>query len=433
MLLIYTPKITPRVEYSFKHICKRILNIEIGLTNDENDFRSYEGAKISYGKKPLDAEVFFQSAGFLEQQGIETVEIIVKPWEETFCFFSVSQISSLPFDIFSASFYMLSRYEEYLPHVKDEKGRFTAVESLAHKEGFLMQPVVDIWAYKFRNVLLAHFPELLLETKPKEMSITSLIEASEPFIYAQKGIFRTIVGVLTDLLNGKFRKLLTRTKVILRLKRDPYDTFKWIVNTLKHSNFKVIVFFMLGEATSINKSMNFHRKKLKLLIKYINDYTETGLIFSFKSLKNPELLKKEKKHLESITHRAVQSSINAELLVNLPEIYRQLIELEVRNDYTMVFSDMPGFRAGTCTPFLFYDLDYEVKTPLLLHPVAAHTQMFSAAKYSNSKERTVNELLKAVASVNGHFLMIFSNKDFSSDSQSQIWKKIFSEKLNSYN
>lgn len=430
MLVIYTPKITPRIEYSFKHICKRILGLEIQFTSDTEEFIKYQGVKISYDKKPLHDELFFQAAGFLDQQGIETVEIIVKPWEETVGFFSVSQQSRLPFDIFSASFYMLSRYEEYLPHVKDEKGRFTARESLAYNEGFLMQPVVDIWAYKFRKVLSAHFPDLILEIKPQQMSVTSLIEASEPFIYAQKGIFRTIIGSVADLLSGNFRKLFMRAKVILRIKRDPGDTFKWIVNTTKHSNFKSIVFFMLGEATAINKSMNFHRKKLKLLIKYTNDYTETGLIFSFKSLTNPELLKKEKNHLESITHRAVESSINAELLVNLPEIYRQLIELEVKNDYTMVFSDMPGFRAGTCTPFLFYDLDYEIKTPLMLQPVAAHTQMFSAAKYSNSKERTINELLKVVNSVNGHFIMIFSNNDFSATPQNQVWRKFFSEKFN---
>ena len=26
-----------------------------------------------------------------------------------------------------------------------------------------------------------------------------------------------------------------------------------------------------------------------------------------------------------------------------------------------------GFRAGTCTPFLFYDLDFEIQTPLLIY------------------------------------------------------------------
>ena len=34
----------------------------------------------------------------------------------------------------------------------------------------------------------------------------------------------------------------------------------------------------------------------------------------------------------------------------------------------MGYPDTIGFRASTCTPFLFYDLDFEVQTPLMIHP-----------------------------------------------------------------
>src|SRR5204863_517356 len=42
-----------------------------------------------------------------------------------------------PFDIFAASFYLLSRYEEYLPHQKDIYGRYAHQNSLAFKENVL--------------------------------------------------------------------------------------------------------------------------------------------------------------------------------------------------------------------------------------------------------------------------------------------------------
>ena len=45
----------------------------------------------------------------------------------------------IPFDVFSATFFLVSRYEEYLPHVKDDYGRFLATESLAFKEDFLQE------------------------------------------------------------------------------------------------------------------------------------------------------------------------------------------------------------------------------------------------------------------------------------------------------
>lgn len=429
MLLIHARKVTPRISYIFKHICLRILGLDISFTTALEDFISYPGAKISYGKKALGNELFFQSSGLLEQQGIESIDITVKKWEETYCFFSVSPNSGLPFDVFSASFYMLSRYEEYLPHVKDDIGRFMATESLAYQNGFLHQPVVDIWSYKFKSKLQSAFPEL--EFRKQDTKVHAVVEASRPNAYRQKGFFRTLIGYMDDLFHGKFKNLVARTQVLVGLKRDPLDTFKWIINTARHSNFRLSTFFLLGEAQNFEESLNTQGHNFKLLLKYVSDYKEVGLIFSYSALSDHDKLKKEKREMEHITNRDLVSSLNAGFLVNLPEIYRHLVELEVRNDFTMVFRETEGFRAGTCTPFLFYDLDYEIKTPLMLHPAAMTTFAFEK-KYSTDVEKVVNNYLAEVERVNGTFLMIFSNKNFSRTPENKIWRKIFSERLSQY-
>ena len=429
MLLVYTQKTTPRISYIFKHICLRILGVEVLFTSVIEEFISHTGPKISYGKKPMGNELFFQSYGLLEQQGFDFIEISVKKWENTVGFFAVSGNSSLPFDIFSASFYMISRYEEYLPHVKDEMGRFMASESLAFKEGFLQQPVVDIWAYIFKNKLLEAFPEMIF--RKKKLIVHPVIEAAQPFAYKQKGIFRSVVGYFNSFLKGKFRNIIARSQVILGVKRDPLDTFKWIVNKATRSKFNLTVFFLLGNSLVFDESMNTHRQKFKMLIKYVSDYKEVGLIFSFNSLNDYEMLKNEKRRMEEITNRSLESSINSEFLVNLPDIYRHLVELEVKRDFTMVFRDTVGFRAGTCTPFLFYDLDYEIKTPLIVHPAAMTTLAFQT-KYASDIEKVVGNILKTVENVNGTFTIIFSNKDFSSAESNKVWRNIFSEKLQEY-
>ncbi|MGO3184191.1 MAG: DUF7033 domain-containing protein [Aequorivita sp.] len=429
MLLIYTQKLTPRISYIFKHICLRILAIDVTFTSGIEEFIAHGGPKISYGKKPLGNELFFQSYGLLEQQGLEAVEFTVKKWDNTYGFFAVSSSSGLPFDIFSSSFYMITRYEEYLPHVKDDMGRFMASESLAYKEGFLQQPIVDIWAYLFKDRLLKAFPEL--EFPERKMLIHPIIEASQTYAYKQKGLFRTVVGYVNSLFRGEFRKIIARTQAIMGFKRDPLDTFKWIVNIANKSNFDLTIFFLLGNSVSFNESMNTHRQKFKMLIKYVADYKEVGLIFSYNSLSNYEMLKIEKRRMQEITNRSLVSSMNSEFLVNLPDIYRHLVELQVKRDFTMVFRNTIGFRAGTCTPFLFYDLDYEVKTPLVIHPSAMTTSAFHQ-KYASDIEKTVNNSIAAVEKVNGTFTMIFSNKDFSVIESDKVWRKIFSEKLQQY-
>jgi hypothetical protein len=187
----------------------------------------------------------------------------------------------------------------------------------------------------------------------------------------------------------------------------------------------------LGNALSFNESMNTHRQKFKLLIKYVSDYKDVGLIFSFNALSDYDVLKSEKRRMEEITNRALGSSMNSEFLVNLPDIYRHLVELEINRDFTMVFRNTAGFRAGTCTPFLFYDLDYEIKTPLVVHPSAMTTFAFHK-KYASDIEKTVNNTIAEVEKVNGTFSMIFSNKDFSSEESNKVWRSIFSEKLQEY-
>ena len=324
---------------------------------------------------------------------------------------------------------MITRYEEYLPHVKDEVGRFMASESLAFKHGFLQQPIVDIWAHLFKAKLLETFPEM--EFPEKKITIHPVIVASQPYAYKQKGVFRSVIGYLDSFFHGKFRNILNRTQVILGLKRDPLDTFKWLINKATRRNFNLTVFFLLGNALSFNESMNTHRQKFKMLIKFVADYKEVGLIFSFGALSNYEILKTEKRRMEEITNRALSSSMNSEFLVNLPDIYRHLVELEVKGDFTMVFRDTVGFRAGTCTPFLFYDLDYEIKTPLVVHPIAMTTLAFQK-KYASDIEKTVNNTLAAVEKVNGTFTMIFSNSDFSSEENNKVWRKILAEKLQEY-
>jgi hypothetical protein len=117
MLLVYTHKITPRLTYVFKHICLRILGVEVRFTTKIEDFIAHDSIKMSYTKQPLSSEVFVKSSDLLFEIGLSDVEINIQPWENTKCFFSTPEKSSLPFDIFAASFYLLSRYEEYLPHV----------------------------------------------------------------------------------------------------------------------------------------------------------------------------------------------------------------------------------------------------------------------------------------------------------------------------
>lgn len=427
MLVIYVQKLSPRIDYVFKHICTRILGLPIQFSNTIETFISHPGPKFSYGKQPLGNELFIQSHGLLNQQGFEDVEVHVRLWENTIGFFHTSDKSKLPYDIFAAAFYLLSRYEEYLPHVKDELGRFPASESLAYKEGFLHEPVVDQWAYIFKKVLQEHFPDM--EFPERRFRIHNLIEAKRPFEFLQRGVLRNIIGFAADLYKFRLRRIFLRVQVLLGLRKDPYDTFTWILNNARHSAANHTVFFMFGEGFSFREDFNTKRDRFKRLVKYVGDYEDVGLVFSFHSLRDYEKLKEEKDLLEDVTHRSLRHSFNDRQLVDLPSIYRHLLELEVTNDYTQFYFDQLGFRAGTCTPFLFYDLDYEVKTPLVLQPVMGKSLSLKFGKETDI-EGKVMAIFNKVQEVQGAFIFQFSNRDFEAKRENKTWRYLFSEKFN---
>lgn len=431
MLLVYTHKITPRLRYVFKQICTRILGIPVDFTTKVEEFKAYNSLKLSYTRQPLGNEIFIRSHELLFQQGLSDVEINVQDWEQTKCFFPTNEKSSLPYDIFAASFYLLCRYEEYLPHVKDEYGRFTGTESLAFKSGFLNQPVVDIWAYKLKAVLQQYYIDF--EFPFKAYTVQPIIDVPMAYYFKQKGLLRSIGGTLNDLIGLKLKRFYHRYLVLAGFKRDPYDTFKWIINKQKASKYKFIVFFLIGEYSTYDKNINVNKKKFVSLIKSVADYCKVGLKASYFALNDLEILKKEKKKMESIVNYELEASRNSFSKINLPESYRNLIELEIKEDYTMGYLNQVGFRAGTCTPFLFYDLDYEVQSPLIIH--SFHCIDYALLKKQSflDKKEELQRLIYQVKQVNGVFTPIFHNYAFGDEERWKGFRDLFTLILESAN
>lgn len=431
MLLVYTHKITPRLTYAFKHIVLRILNVPVSFTTKVEEFIAHDSMKISYTKHLLSSELFIRSHDLLFEQGLSDVDINVQDWGTTKCFFATSDKSSLPFDIFAATFYLLSRYEEYLPQVKDGYGRFLASESLAYKENFLHQPVVDIWAYKFREVLKKHFPDFEFPTR--SYNIQPVIDVPVAYYFKEKGVMRTIGETFNDVFTLKLKQLYRRYQSLAGFKRDPYDTFKWIVTKQKQTADKFIVFFLIGEYSTYDKNININNKRFASLIKDVGDYCKIGLKVSYLALDNMEMLKTEKRKMEATTNYPLEASRHSFSKLNLPETYRNLIELEIKQDFTMGYINYLGFRAGTCTPFQFYDLDYEVQTPLQINPF--HVVDYALLKRQSllDKKQDLQRLIQEVKNVDGTFVPVFHNYAFSDFDRWKGFRELFKMILDSVN
>ena len=429
MILIYTHKITPRIRYIFRHILSRILLIPVSFTSKIEEFVAHDGPKISYTKMPLGNEFFIKSNDLLFEQGVNDLEISMQKWDDIPCFFATNVRSTIPFDIFAASFYLISRYEEYLPHVKDIHGRYTATQSLAFKYRFLEKPVVDIWAFKLLKILQEKFPNYTF--KKRAYKFISTIDVDNAFAYKHKSFIRSVGGFFKDLIHLKLVEVWSRLIVLLNFKNDPFDTFPKLLRLKKEMNINTIFFFLIGNYTSFDTNVSASKKKFRLLIKDIVDYASVGLHPSYFSTQDAVMIKKEKERLENITNMPVLRTRQHYLRFNLPETYQILIDLEIEEDYSMGYASHVGFRASTCSPFYFYDLDFEIQTPLKIFPFALmdttlNDYMKLTPKQSLGK---IKELKDEVKAVNGTFITLFHNESLSDYLRWKGWKRLYDSML----
>jgi len=332
VLLIYTHKITPRVIYITRQVFSRILGIEIGHTTAVEDFIKHKGPKITYTRQPLQNEFFIQSTELLFQQGIEEVDIQMETWEDLPCFFSNAPRSNVPFDILAASFYLLSRYEEYLPHVRDQHGRFPPAESIAYQHKFLRLPLVDLWANKLLEQLRERFPEILTDRKPYQF--TPIVDVTTSHCYAHRGFFRGMAGFLLDLSRLKFKRMWERLRVSFNPALDPYDNFDKLIALDQKYKARTMFFFQFAEYSTYDKNLSPNSNAFKHLIKSVADYCVVSLAVSYSAAEEPKTLKEEKKRLSAVIHRPVTYARMRYNRVEIPNTYRKLVDAEFSRDFS---------------------------------------------------------------------------------------------------
>lgn len=408
MLLIYTHKISPRFRYTMQQLFTRILGIEISFSSKVEDFIKHTGPKITYTKQPLQNEFFIRCNDLLFEQGIKELNIAVGTWDEVPCFFKVAEGSAIPFDIFAASFWLMSRYEEYLPHVKDLHGRYSPRDSLAYRNNFLKMPVVDIWAFKLLELLKARFPEIKHSTRSYQYS--SIIDVTTSHAFAHRGFLRGFAGFLYDIFSLRFKRVALRLKTWVNRKNDPYDNYAELIELHKKYTVESMFFFQFAEYSTYDKNVSVNSNKFHYLIKLISDYSTIALAASYSSFRNIEILKQEKKRLASVINKPVQTSRMRYNRLDVPDTYRHLVEAEFTDDYTMGYTRETGFRAGTCTPFYFYDINLEIRQPIRVHPFVVHDYAFSDLRSTEEILDKISAIYSEIKKVDGNFVSIFSNE-----------------------
>lgn len=424
-VVVYTTRITARVQYIFQ-----TLFAEVRLTDSIAALPEKAAAYINYSDKPVEGCFHIIPSGLLTEEGVREQALDVSYWEGLPIFFQTP--GNMPFDIFSASFYLLSRYEEYLPYVPDLYDRYPHTNSLAYKEGFLQQPLINRWLQKLQQALRAgtHRPEFGI--CPSGFRFISTYDVDEAFSYLHKPVWKNVLGFYRDLLQGKLEQVMERGNVYSGRKKDPYDTFDWIEAQHERLGIEPIYFFLtILKRGRYDKNLPAASRHLQELYKRLSLKHVVGLHPSWRSGTEKELLGKELQALQKIIQRPVSASRHHYLRFRLPDTYRQLVAAGITEEYSMAYGTVNGFRASYCQPFYWYDLEEETATALRVHPFCFMdaTSFFGQGYGAPEAAEELQYYHDTVKALGGEFMTLFHNHFLTEQPQWITWREMYRDFL----
>ena len=271
----------------------------------------------------------------------------------------------MPFDIFAASFYLISRYEEYLPHQKDMYGRYAHENSLAFKEGFLNIPLVNIWVKDLVRSIQDKFPELAFHYPIAIGSLFTFIPTYDidiAYAYKYKGVARNLGGFFKS-------PNVERIKVLCGFKKDPFDTYEWLYNLHERLSLKPVFFFLVAAQNGLyDKNILPSTKAMQELANSHAKKYAVGLHPSWQTGEENTLFKKEKEQLERMCEKEINITRQHYIRFNLADGYNKLLENGFADDYSMGYGSINGFRASVASSFNWFDLAKNEVTNLRIYP-----------------------------------------------------------------
>jgi hypothetical protein len=422
----------PRIEYAFRHIFGNTLGWDYMVHNTLEVFADVQGLKFNYSNTPSDDALCMVPHDIVYQNDIQEQNIKLE-WVENLPVFFKTRVNTLwDYDIIAMAFYILSRYEEYLPFEPDPYGRYKAKKSLAFRYDFLQIPVLDYWAIRLGRAIASKAGVEFIQYN-KSYNLLSTIDIDQAWAFDHKS-WRNLPGMFNDLIRFQGAAFVRRLTTMFKVSIDPFHCFSYIHVLHQRSNVD-LMYFVLLSAKARKEDAN-HPVDLQVFRDFLLHLSDGYPVFLHPSLaafEEERVLKNEKNNLEIIIDRPITKSRQHFLCLRFPNTYRSLISAGIQEDYSMMYHDHAGFRAGTSFPFSWYDLERECNTQLIIHPPCLMDVNLKLHQKLSIEEslKQITDLKAHVRNVNGCFQFIWHNSSLSEIYGWKGWREVYEFLLSS--
>ncbi len=320
-------------------------------------------------------------------------------------------------DIFASSFFMLTRWEEYVNLNRDSHNRFPAYESVAYKNNFLDRPVVNEYVELLWNMLT----RLGVNQQRKLRSFQTVLTHDVDIPLKYSSFMSGFKEVLGDVVKRKniplaMKNLTKKTKVSLSLETDPFDTFDFLMSVSEKLEVKSHFFFMGNGVTKFDNVYNSNDPFIKKLVVKIKKRGHfIGIHPTYNAYNNQQQFRKEKEALEKNFDTEILFGREHYLRFEVPATWQVWEDNGMLWDSTVGFADKEGFRCGTCYPYSVFNILSREKLQLKERPLIVMEGNFTTYQdhiKPEEMEHKINVLINKVKKYDGEFVFLWHNSSF---------------------
>jgi hypothetical protein len=266
-------------------------------------------------------------------------------------------------DIFASSFFMLTRWEEYVNKTRDYHNRFAGTKSIAYKYNFLNRPIVNEYLEMLWNMMLS----LGFTQKRKQRNYEIKLTHDIDMLKFPKS-FRMIVG---DILKRKNPRLALNHFSFMFLK-NPFDTFDLLMTSSEKIGLRSH-FYFLSSDKSIQPYEFRYDIKSKFFKGKITEIVRRGHIIGFHpgyyTYENEERWLIEKNMLEDAVNMNITEGRQHYLRFDITKTPQIWDRNNMKLDSTIGYPEKEGFRCGTGDVFPLFDILKRVQMNLNESPL----------------------------------------------------------------
>lgn len=402
-----------------------MLGWEVVIHTSVEALRAIEGSKLTYGTRALPGVFHVHPSGWLSNTGVQRYEPTCK-WLNDLPVLFPREEGDMRFDVFSAAFFLLSRYEEWVGVPQDMHGRPLTAELHAVRYNYDHRPIVDEWALHLFDAWRAIDPALPAPVRSYRQVIT--VDLDNGFKYKGRSLWRTLGSCVRDVIHGRMGEVVERYRVLSGRVADPFVIDERVKHAFLNASEDIRFFVLAAARSRWDHAVDVDDPDYARELRAMGEWARIGLHPSYYSSERTDLIAQERLRLEQVVGKPITATRQHFLKLDVRSTFRQLEDIGIREEHSFGLHDRVGFRAGTCTPYVWYDLHEERSTRLIVHPfvVMDNTLRHKLQLAPADAVEHVKPFINAIKQVNGTFTGLW-HESFLSAEPNNPWREAILE------